>query len=601
MNSIEIKRHSLEHVMVLAAKRVLALELKLGVGPVIENGFYQDFDYPVAEDLLPLIEAEMKKIIAENLAFERRIVAIDQAIEIFGGREQIYKVELLRDIRDFGTTRADRNISSEDAAVLESSEAGVVSLYAVGSHEDLCRGPHVARTGDLEGMAFKLDRIAGAYWRGDEKNKMLSRIYALAFENQAELDNVLHQREELRKRDHRKLGEVLELFFFDSSASGMPYWLPKGMKVRNLLFSFWRQYHEALGYQEIAAPLLNKRELWEISGHWAHYKSDMFSFQAADGEEWALKPMNCANAMRVWQHKPRSYRDLPLRLSDTDMLHRNERAGSLCGLFRARCFCQDDSHNFVSEEQIFSEIKAILRIVDDFYSVFGLLGNVRLYLSTRPDEFMGDIQSWDRAEAELQNVLKETALPWKIKPKDGAFYGPKIDVHLIDALGREWQCGTIQLDFQLPKNFGLMYTDRDGSRKMPIVIHRVIYGSVERFLGIVLEHFAGRLPFWIVPEQVRIIPVNGEVLDYAERLRVLFSQICIHKPVRHNSIRCAMDSREETLRRKIREAELQKIPLICVVGKKEQGAETISIRSKNGEQCVALGDFESWLHSWLLQ
>jgi threonyl-tRNA synthetase len=418
---------------------------------------------------------------------------------------------------------------------------------------------------------------------------MLCRLYALVFPSEAELQSYLALREEAKRRDHRKLGEQLELFFFHPSAPGMPYWLPKGVVLKNKLIEFWREYHRKAGYQEIQSPILNKRSLWETSGHWRFYHEDMFRCETG-GEEFALKPMNCANAMVVFQFKPRSYRDLPLRLSDTDVLHRNERTGSLSGLFRARCFCQDDSHNFVSSETIQAEIESILQIVRDFYSIFGLLENIHLYLSTRPDDFMGDSESWERAESELRAVLAASGIPFGIKEKDGAFYGPKIDIHLQDSLNREWQCGTIQLDFQLPRNFGLEYTDRDGSRQVPIVIHRVIYGSLERFIGIVIEHFAGRLPFWIAPLQLRVLPVRRGESPYLDEITESLRSVFLDRPLLHNQLRFDIDNREESLARRVRDAELEKIPVLLIFGPRDEANRTVVVRAQAEEQIVGLSE-----------
>ena len=594
---LEIQRHSLEHVMTLAVRRLFGSDIPLGVGPVIEYGFYQDFDRQFSQEVFAQIEQEMRNIIEEDLAFVQEILSTAEALKYFQSAEQPYKVELLRDIERYGTTRADRERSAEEESIAERIEQGQVSLYSVGSHRDLCRGPHVARTGMLKEMAFRLDRTAGAYWRGSEKNRMLCRIYALAFESEAELEHHLALREEAKKRDHRKLGEELELFFFHDTAPGMAYWLPKGMRLKNLLITYWRQYHEARGYQEIGSPLLNKRELWEISGHWRHYQEDMMLCRLGEDEQWALKPMNCANAMLVWKHRARSYKELPLRLSDTDTLHRNERTGSLAGLFRARCFCQDDAHNFVSAEQIGAEIERILQIVRDFYGVFGLADNVRLFLATRPDDFMGDVTSWDLAERELADVLKNSKFQYAVKEKDGAFYGPKIDIHLQDALGRQWQCGTIQLDFQLPRNFGLEYVDKDGAKKTPVVIHRVIYGSLERFVGIILEHFAGRLPFWSAPVQLRVLPVKSDLAPYVEEVVRVLSTVVLENPVRHNELRFEVDDRVESLSRRVRDAELQKIPVCLVVGVREQSSRTVMLRSKAGEASVPLAELRNALVS----
>lgn len=596
-NDLQLKRHSLEHVMVLAVRRVIDPEIALGVGPAIDNGFYQDFDFQLLPEHFPALEAEMRKIIEEDLPFEFSLLPIDAAAALFESRGQKYKVELLGDIKRHGTSRADRNASAEEEDVSLRRGDGMVSLYDIGGHIDLCRGPHVARSGDLKGLAFKLERTAGAYWRGSERNKMLCRVYGLAFSTQAELDQYLLNREEAKKRDHRKLGEKLDLFFFHESAPGMAYWLPKGVVLKNTLIQYWRQYHSARGYQEIQAPLLNKRELWDVSGHWQFYQDDMITCRLGKDEEWALKPMNCANAMLVWKHKPRSYRELPLRISDTDLLHRNERTGTLSGLLRARCFCQDDSHNFVSEDQIRSEINDILEIVRDFYGAFHLRENVHLYLSTRPDSFMGEIAVWDRAEKELRDVLLGSGIKFGVKEKDGAFYGPKIDIHLTDCLGREWQCGTIQLDFQLPRKFELEYVDKDGGKKTPIVIHRVIYGSLERFIGILVEHFAGRIPFWAAPVQARLIPLKGCGSDYLAEVKELLDSVDIDEPLKRNLLRYEVDEREESLSRRVRDAEVEKIPLIIVCGQRDEEARQVVIRSSKGEAGIALSELRSAIRS----
>lgn len=584
--NIEIQRHSLCHVMTLAVKRLFNHDISLGVGPIIDNGFYQDFDYSFTLVDLQRIEDEMHKIINEDLPFLRTDKLIEDAKSDF--LKQPFKLELLDDIEKRGTTRLD-NSKCQDG-----EKSSSVSVYLVGSHLDLCRGPHVNSSGQLQNVAFKLSRIAGAYWRGDEKNKMLSRIYGLAFASQEKLSLYLERLDEAKKRDHRILGERLGWFFFHETAPGMAYWLPKGLKVKNLLIEYWRQYHAKRDYQEISAPLINKKSLWEISGHWEHYKDDMIMADMGDDQEWAIKPMNCANAMVVWQSKQRSYRELPLRLSDTDTLHRSEPSGSLQGLMRSRCFCQDDSHNFVAEDKIQAEIEAILEIVKDFYGVFGLLENVKLYLATRPDEFMGTLEEWDRAEGQLLDALKNSGIRFGIKEKDGAFYAPKIDIHLEDALGREWQCGTIQADYQLPQNFGLEYVDSDGSKRRPVVIHRVVYGSIERFLGILIEHTAGLLPFWIAPVQVRVLPlISG---SYVSEVVAKLRSVVLDRPLRLNELRVEVDDKE-SLSHRIRDAELAKVPVIAIIGEKEAANRTVTLRSRlRGEQIsVALGELDAYL------
>lgn len=570
--------------MVLAIRRLYGFDIPLGVGPVIKDGFYQDLLYSISAENFSDIEKEMKRIIAEDLPFERRLVPFDESLAYFAEGRQGFKVELIESIKSSGSSRLD---GIEDEEVARITEQGLVSLYDVGGHVDLCRGPHVARSGELKGIAFQLDRTAGAYWRGDEKREMLTRVYALAFSKKEELERFISLRKEAQLRDHRRLGEALELFFFHESAPGMPYWLPKGLKLKNTLIQYWRQYHEARGYQEIAAPILNKKELWETSGHLEHYKDDMFLCEAGN-ETWALKPMNCANAMIVWKFRTRSWRELPLRLSDVDPLHRDERSGSLSGLLRCQCFCQDDSHNFVSEEQIASEIRDIIEIIKDFYGVLGLLDGVKLYLSTRPDEFMGDKATWDKAEVALQQILDESEFSYGIKAKDGAFYGPKIDIHLTDVLGREWQCGTVQLDFQLPERFDLTYDDPGGVKRRPVVIHRVIYGSLERFIGILVEHFGGRFPLWLSPEQVRVLALGDEVMPYVAEVEETLSQCILSYPLAHNRLRFTSDTRNESLSRKVRDGEVAKVPILVIVGQKEREAREVVLRHGKVQETISL-------------
>jgi threonyl-tRNA synthetase len=591
-SDFSIKKHSLQHVMVLAVRRLFRLNIQLGVGPVIDEGFYQDFGTQIPIEKFPLIQKEMESIIEEDLPFSMKLLSINEAQDFFSQQQQAYKVELLETIKEHGTTRSDGNVSKEENEIAERNKSNIVSIYTIGEHVDLCRGPHVDRTSLLKDIAFQIDSVAGAYWRGDQSKAMLCRVYALAFENQKLLEDYITNREEAKKRDHKKLGEKLELFFFHSSSPGMAYWLPKGVTLKNTLIQFWRQYHEKKNYKEIQAPLINKRELWEISGHWKYYKDDMVRCDFKTEEEWALKPMNCANAMIVWKFKPRSYKELPLRFSDTDILHRNEKTGSLSGLFRSRCFCQDDAHNFVTDDQIKSEIIDIISIVKDFYGIFGLIDNVHLYLSTRPDDFMGDAKVWEKAENELREILDSSGLLYGVKDKDGAFYGPKIDIHLKDSLGREWQCGTIQLDFQLPANFELEYTAQDGSKKCPIVIHRVIYGSLERFIGILIEHFAGRLPFWIAPVQVRILPVKSGLDDYLSEIKEIVNATYLEQPLRYNLLRYEVDNREETLAWRVKDAEEKKIPCILIFGEKEKQKRTVMLRSKYNQEEVLLEDLQ---------
>ena len=542
-------RHTTSHIMAQAIKRLFP-SAKLAIGPSIENGFYYDIDMDrnFTPDDLEAIEKEMAKIVSEDLAIERFELPREEAIRLMEEKEEPYKVELIKDL-------------PEDA---------VISFYRQGEYVDLCAGPHLMSTGLVK--AFKLTSSSGAYWRGDEHNKMLQRIYGTSFPKKADLDHHLEMIEEAKKRDHRKLGKELELFFFDETAPGMAYWLPKGFTMLNTLIEFWRTEHKNYGYQEFSGPQLNSSELWKISGHWDHYKEDMFVLTDADGKEQALKPMNCPNSIKVYQSKLRSYKDLPLRFNDVDVIHRNEKSGQLNGLFRVRMFRQDDSHNYVTEEQIGSEIKNILEIAKDLYSVFGL--EYILTLSTRPDDFMGEIETWNKAEADLKAVLNEICGEnnYRINEGDGAFYGPKIDIKMKDCLGREWQMGTAQLDFQLPQRFNLTYIDEDGNKKTPVMIHRALFGSFERFIGIITEHFAGAFPTWLTPVQVKILPISAEKhMEYAKKLQVELDE---------KGFRVEVDERNEKIGYKIREAQMQKIPYMLVIGDKEIESGSVGVRSR---------------------
>ena len=528
-------------------------KVKFGMGPAIENGFYYDFDFssPISPEDLPKIEKKMKELIKQNIKFEKKIISKTEAKKIL--KNQLYKLELIEDLPD-----------------------KTVSLYQSGKFTDLCKGPHVKTTLQLRsGQAkeiidsFKLTKIAGAYWRGSEKNPMLTRIYGIAFKTREELADYFKIVEEAEKRDHRKLGKKLELFFFHQTSPGMPYWLPKGVVVLNELINFWREEHKKRGYQEIVTPLLNKKELYETSGHWEHFREEMFIVKTEEEETYGIKAMNCANAMIVFGRKPRSYKELPLRLSDTDTLHRFERSGTLYGLFRVREFRQDDAHIFLAEEQIKSEYKAIFEIVKRFYSVFNLKYSFRL--GTRPEKFMGDKKSWDRAEKALKEILKESGEEYTILEGDGAFYGPKIDILMKDSIGREWQTGTIQLDFQMPKNFDLKYADAKGRKKTPVVIHRVIYGSLERFIGILIEHYAGALPLWLSPEQVWVIPVGSTHRKYASE---------IAEKLTSEGFRVEAKTEAETVSKKIREGEIQKIPYLLIVGDREMKKKNVRVRKR---------------------
>ncbi len=557
-----IGRHSLAHVMAKAIMRLYP-KTKLTIGPAIEDGFYYDLDteQSLTEDVLPKIEKEMKNIINHNEQFVRREVSKAEALKMFEGN--VYKTELINEL----------------------PEGEVISVYYLGDDfVDLCRGPHVESTGKLQNFGYKLAKINGAYWRGNEKNKMLQRIYAYAFKDKKQLADHINMLEEAKKRDHRKLGREQELFFFDETAPGMAYWLPKGFTVLNTLINFWRDEHQKRGYQEFSGPQLNSSVLWKTSGHWDHYKEDMFVLKDADGKEQALKPMNCPNSIKVFASKMRSYKDLPLRFSDVDVIHRNEKSGQLNGLFRVRMFRQDDSHNYIREDQIGSEIKEIIKIADYIYGVFGL--DYQLTLSTRPQDFMGEIATWNKAESDLREVLDELCGKgnYRVNEGDGAFYGPKIDIKMKDCLGREWQMGTIQLDFQLPSRFGITYIDADGEKKTPIMIHRAILGSFERFIGIITEHFAGAFPLWLSPVQVVVSPLTDRNADYAKE---------VYGKLLEEGIRVELDNRNEKIGYKIRESQMMKNPYFLILGDEEQNNKTISFRARKNVQQngVSLDDF----------
>ena len=538
--------HTTSHIMAQATKRLYP-EVKLAIGPSIDNGFYYDFDTdkPFTPEMLEAIEGEMKKIIKEDLPIERFELPRNKALELM--KNEPYKVELINDL----------------------PQGETISFYKQGDFTDLCAGPHLTSTGKIK--AIKLLSSSGAYWRGDEKNKMLQRIYGISYPKASQLEEYVNMIEEAKKRDHRKLGKELDLFFFDETAPGMAYWMPKGFTLMNTLINFWRKEHQKRGYQEFSAPQLNSSVLWKTSGHWDHYKEDMFVLTDADGNEQALKPMNCPNSIKIYQTKLRSYKDLPLRFNDVDVIHRNEKSGQLNGLFRVRMFRQDDSHNYVTEEQIGSEIKDIVEIADKLYKVFGL--EYKLSLSTRPDDFMGEIETWNRAEEDLKKVLTDICGEgnYSINEGDGAFYGPKIDITMKDCLGREWQMGTVQLDFQLPQRFNLHYIDKDGNKKTPIMIHRAIFGSFDRFIGIITEHFAGAFPTWLAPVQVRILPIADTHKEYANKLKEQLENV---------NIRVELDEREEKIGYKIREAQLQKIPYMLIIGDKEVEANAVGVRSR---------------------
>lgn len=540
--------HTSSHILAQAIKRLYP-EMKLAIGPSIDNGFYYDFDTdtPFTPEMLGALEVEMKKIIKEDLPIERFELPRKEAIKFMEERKEPYKVELINDL----------------------PEEETISFYSQGEFTDLCAGPHLLSTGKVK--AIKLLSSSGAYWRGNEKNKMLQRIYGISFPKTAQLDEYVTMIEEAKKRDHRKLGKELELFFFDETAPGMAYWMPKGFTVLNTLINFWRKEHKERGYLEFSGPQLNSSVLWKTSGHWDHYKEDMFVLTDIDGNEQALKPMNCPNSIKIYQSKLRSYKDLPLRFNDVDVIHRNEKSGQLNGLFRVRMFRQDDSHNYVTEEQIGEEIKEIIQIANKMYGIFGL--EYKLTLSTRPEDFMGEIETWNKAEDDLKHVLNEICGEgnYLINEGDGAFYGPKIDIKMKDCLGREWQMGTVQLDFQLPQRFNLSYIDKDGNKKTPIMIHRAILGSFERFIGILTEHVTGAFPVWLAPVQVKILPIADKHKEYSEKLLKQFENV---------GLRVELDDREEKIGYKIREAQLQKIPYMLIIGDKEIEAGAVGVRSR---------------------
>lgn len=546
-----MQRHSMAHVLAKAICQIYP-DVKLTIGPAIDNGFYYDIDTTttITPDDFPKIEEKMSEIIKSNQDFVRKEISKDEALKLFADNK--YKVELINELP------ADE----------------VISIYYLGDDfVDLCRGPHVENTKYLRGFAFKINKVAGAYWRGNEKNKMLQRIYVYGFADKNGLKEYLHMLEEAAKRDHRKIGREQELFFFDETAPGMAYWLPKGFIILNTLIDFWREDHKKEGYLEFSAPLLNSSVLWKTSGHWDHYKEDMFVLTDADGKEQALKPMNCPNSIKIYESKIRSYKDLPLRFNDVDVIHRNEKSGQLNGLFRVRMFRQDDSHNYITHDQIGSEIKSIIKIVDRYYKMFNLQS--QLTLSTRPDDFMGEIETWNNAEKELKAVLNEICGEgnYRINEGDGAFYGPKIDIKMKDCLGREWQMGTIQLDFQLPQRFNLSYIDQNGEKQTPIMIHRAIFGSFERFIGIITEHFAGAFPLWLSPVQVKVMNISENSLEYAKKVVSVLEE---------NGIRVEIDERNESINKKIRDAQVLKIPYMLVVGDKEMADGTVAVR-KRGE------------------
>ncbi|CFX53524.1 Threonine-tRNA ligase, class IIa [Syntrophomonas zehnderi OL-4] len=541
----EVYRHSSSHVLAQAVKRLWP-DTSLAIGPAIDKGFYYDFDstHTFTPDDFQVIEKEMAAIIKANYPIVRKEMPRDEALDFFAERGENYKVELIRDL-------------PEDA---------VITVYEQGEFIDLCAGPHVPSTGRLK--AVKIMSLAGAYWRGNEKNKMLQRIYATSFPKQSQMDDYLTKLEEAKRRDHRKLGKELGLFVLLDEGPGFPFFLPKGMILRNELENFWREEHQKAGYQEIKSPLILNRELWERSGHWDHYKDNMY-FTRIDEQDFAVKPMNCPGGILVYKQNLHSYRDLPLRIGEMGLVHRHEMSGVLHGLMRVRAFTQDDAHIFMLPEQIIDEIKGVIDLIDTFYSLFGFSYHVEL--STKPEKAMGSQEIWDMATDALQQALQEKKMEYKINEGDGAFYGPKIDFHLQDSLDRTWQCGTIQLDFQMPERFDLTYIAEDGEKHRPVMIHRVIFGSIERFIGILTEHFAGAFPAWLAPVQVRVLPITDRQHDYAAQ---------VVSELKKQGIRVEIDTRSEKIGYKIREGQLQKIPYLLVVGDKEVESGAVAVRHR---------------------
>ena len=542
-------RHTASHILAQAVKRLWP-EAKLAIGPAIDKGFYYDIDmeHTLTPEDLTKIEKEMSRIVKENLPITKSVMSRQEAIEFFKSKNEDYKVELIQDL-------------PEDA---------VISCYSQGDFIDLCAGPHVASTGKVK--AFKLQSIAGAYWRGDEKNKMLQRIYGTAFEKKEELDAYLHMLEEAAKRDHRKLGKELGLFVIKEEGPGFPFFLPKGMALRNELENFWREVHHDFEYDEIRTPIILNKQLWETSGHWEHYRENMYT-TIIDDEEYAIKPMNCPGGILVYQNEMHSYRDLPLRYAELGLVHRHELSGALHGLFRVRAFTQDDAHVFMLPEQMQSELMKVIELFDRIYSQFGLKYHVEL--STKPDNAMGDDAIWEAATEALRNAIEAKGIDYVINPGDGAFYGPKLDYHIEDSLGRTWQCGTIQLDMNLPERFNVEYIGEDGQKHRTIMIHRACFGSMERFIGILTEHYAGAFPTWMAPVQVKVLPISEKHVKYANQLA---------KQMRHDYVRVEVDDRNEKIGYKIRQAQMEKVPYMLVVGDKEMEDNSVNVRKHGGDE-----------------
>ena len=548
-------RHTTSHILAQAMKRLYP-EVKLAIGPAIENGFYYDFDAPFAitPEILEKLEAEMRKICKEKIKLERFELPREEAIKFMEDRDEPYKVELIQDL-------------PEDA---------VISFYKQGDFTDLCAGPHLDSTGRVKGNAIKLTACNGSYWRGDASGKALQRVYGTCFMKKEELDQYLQRIEEAKKRDHRKIGKELGLFMLTDEGPGFPFFLPKGMVLRNTLIDYWREIHKKYGYVEVSTPMILNRQLWERSGHWDHYKNNMYTTKI-DDEDFAIKPMNCPGGMLVYASEPHSYRDLPLRCGELGLVHRHELSGALHGLFRVRCFTQDDAHIFMTREQMKDEIKNVVRLFDEVYSTFGL--NYEIELSTMPEDHIGTQAEWEENQNILKDAITDMGKSYVINEGDGAFYGPKLDFHIEDCLGRTWQCGTIQLDSQLPERLQLEYTGADGEKHRPIMIHRVVFGSIERFIGVITEHFAGAFPVWLSPVQARVMPITDRAADYAKQIAQRLDQ---------EGVRVDTDLRNEKIGYKIREAQMQKLPYMLVVGDKEAEAGTVSVRTRSGVDLGAM-------------
>ena len=548
-------RHTVSHILAQAVKRLYP-EVKLAIGPSIENGFYYDFDAPfsLTEEHLAALEAEMRKICKEKLKLERFELPRAEAIKFMQERDEPYKVELINDL-------------PEDATI---------SFYKQGDFTDLCAGPHLDSTGRVKGNAIKLQNVTGAYWRGDSKNKMLQRIYGTAFPKKEELDAYLERLEEAKKRDHRKIGKELGLFMLTEEGPGFPFFLPNGMTLKNTLIDYWREVHKRYGYVEVSTPMILNRSLWERSGHWGHYKNNMYT-TVIDEEDYAIKPMNCPGGMLVYKSQMHSYRDLPLRVGELGLVHRHELSGALHGLFRVRCFTQDDAHIFMTPDQIKDEIKNVVKLFDEVYSTFGLTYEIEL--STMPEDHMGDEKVWEFAQETLKDAITEMDKKYVVNEGDGAFYGPKLDFHLADSLGRTWQCGTVQLDFQMPERFELEYTGADGEKHRPVMIHRVVLGSIERFIGVITEHFAGAFPLWLAQVQIRLLPIADRHIPYLEEVK---------KKLEAHGFRCEIDTRSEKIGYKIREAQMQKTPYMLVVGDRDVENQTVAVRQYKGGDLGAM-------------